>query len=375
MRNNDERKRQPNMDMIGDKWTPAAGVNLWRSGGLLLLALTWLLGRGGEAGVILLLFLAVMALARWRFAMPGWAALIDMAACLAAIPFWEEARFGLAIPLFEGMLAGRLWLALPVLIALIGYGEVSLPLVAVLAQAAFAGLAIRGWSMQTSRYRQEADRTRQEKYELDHLRHELLAANVQSARMAELTERHRIAQLLHDDAGHELTAALLALQAFEQLRREGDPQADDMFLQARRRLSDGMERLRTTVHNMIPTWAIGLSRLEDICRDYAGCPVRFAVNGDTTKVPAYLWSMLEACLKEALTNVSRHADASKVDVDLDVGVRIVRLCVKDDGKGGAGVVPGIGLRNLRQRARAVGGSVTTDASDGFCLVCVLPLND
>ncbi|WP_269758385.1 hypothetical protein [Thalassobacillus sp. C254] len=43
-----------------------------------------------------------------------------------------------------------------------------------------------------------------------------------------------------------------------------------------------------------------------------------------------------------------------------------------DGKGKR--FDGVGLRNLRQRAKAVGGSITTDAGDGFRLICVLPLD-
>ena len=93
---------------------------------------------------------------------------------------------------------------------------------------------------------------------------------------------------------------------------------------------------------------------------------------------------------------------------LDVGPRIVRLCVHNaagrGGRGRDGVAgrhggqaragaagprrggtasdaarrptesQGLGLRSLRQRARAVGGSLTTDTTNGFRLICVLPLS-
>ena len=94
------------------------------------------------------------------------------------------------------------------------------------------------------------------------------------------------------------------------------------------------------------------------------------------------WSVLEPCLKEGLTNAARHGAPGKVLVTLDVGPRIVRLCVHNPAGGGAGSgrgvvaaeAPGLGLRSLRQRARAVGGSLTTDATNGFRLICVLPLS-
>lgn len=68
-----------------------------------------------------------------------------------------------------------------------------------------------------------------------------------------------------------------------------------------------------------------------------------------------------------------HAEAKKVTVTLDITPFIVRLCIENDGvRKGTGCA-GIGLRNLRQRAAAVGGNISTSLSDRFRLVCVLPL--
>jgi signal transduction histidine kinase len=58
-----------------------------------------------------------------------------------------------------------------------------------------------------------------------------------------------------------------------------------------------------------------------------------------------------------------------------VGPHIVRLCVASRGAGMKAGEAGFGLRSLQQRARAIGGSVATDARDGFRLICVLPLPD
>lgn len=326
------------------------------------------------AGVILVLFLTNMALARSRFSLPGWTVLFDQVACLAAIPFWPGAWYGLALPLFEAMLKGKPWFALPVLITMMVYSEFSLPLIGVLIQAVFVGWAIRGWSLQTDVYRQEADRERRDRYELENLKAELLLANVQVARTAELSERNRIAQNLHDHVGHELTGTILALQAFEQLWKEGNPQANELFSQVQQRISDSALHLRETVHDLTPVKAIGIGRLEKICREFTACPVNLKIDGDTSKVPVYLWSVLEPCLKEALTNVARHAQANQVNVSLDVSAYIVRLYIHNDGIGGVPDGRGTGLRNLRQRARAVGGSVSTSVvKDAFQLVCVLPI--
>lgn len=376
------------MSNFSDNWTPGTAIWLWRLTGLLLLAALWLFGQSGLGGVVLLLVLAMTTAARQRFHLPTWTVLLDQAACLGAVAVWPQAWYALALPVFEALLAGRMRVVLPALLAVIAQGQWELPLLAVWLQAGLAGWVCHAWRRQLAESRREADRERGDRYELEQLRRELLLANVRTARLAELSERSRIAAELHDHAGHELTAAALAFQAFEQLWKENDPQAEPLFQQAVGRLSNSTRYLRDTVHAMIPTVAVGVKRLEELCETFAACPIRFQVYGDSAGIPVYHWTILEPCLKEALTNVARHSQATLAEVALDVNEHIVRLSVRDNGIGAGGAPgsfgdsgsapggfggAGAGLRNLRQRARAVGGNLSVDAKKGFHLVCVLPL--
>lgn len=357
-----------------DSWSPSIAVVIWRMFALLLLAALWFMGDAGTEGFVLIFALAILAIARWRFSLPSWTTLVDQILCMSIIPFWPEAGFGLALPLFETMLADKPLFSLPILAALvIGYVDPDLPLLLMLVQASFAGWIVLCWSKQIHQYRLEADQERRDRYELEILKGELLMANVQTAQLAELRERHRISQKLHDEVGHELTAALLAFQAFETLWRENDPQAEDMFAQAQMRLSSSALELRETVHNMQPVQAIGIRSLEEICRNFKAMPVQLQIYGNTSRIAAHLWVILNACLKEALTNAVRHSKAKHVEVSLDVNEHIVRLSVQNDGVLDSSSLPGTGLRNLRQRAQAAGGSISTNTSNGFQLVCVLPM--
>jgi two-component system sensor histidine kinase DesK len=363
----------------------------------------------------LILFLCIMSLARWRFALPAWTVLIDQAACAAVMQLWPQAAFALALPVFDATVAARPWLALPVIVMLAAWTPVGLPLVAVIGCAGAAGVTVLLWGRGVARLRREADADRREKYELARLRDDLLVAGVQTARAAELAERARIARDLHDHLGHELTAAGLALQAFDQLRKEGDSQAGALLAQAERRIAEGMGVLRATVSGMAPRRELGVGGLEEICRTLSDPPPELLVHGNTDLVSPHAWSVLEPCLKEGLTNAVRHGEPGRVSVTLDVGPRIVRLCVHNaagtdavagrhggqaregasgsrrggphggahtDAAGARGANPGgsaadsqgLGLRSLRQRARAVGGSLTTDTTNGFRLICVLPLS-
>lgn len=356
-----------------DLRTPEFITTVWRGAALLMLGLAWMIGESGVEGFLVLFLLGIVTLARWRFSLPGWTVLADQAVCAIGLAYWSGAWFGLALPFFEIARTGRAAYALPTLFLLIGYAQYDLTVIGFYLSALFAGAIIRRWSEQVHRLQQVNDQVRRDRYELESFKGELLAANAQAARLAELAERNRISQKLHDDVGHELTAALLALQAFEHLWKENDPHAREMFDQARKRLSNSSYQLRETVHNMKPVRAIGVHRLEEICCGFTAFPVDLLLYGDTSKVPAFMWGILEPCLKEALTNAARHAQARRVEVTIDVSDHIVRLSVFNDGAVGLTGGEGAGLRNLRQRARAVGGNVSTDAAQGYRLVCVLPI--
>lgn len=295
------------------------------------------------------------------------------------------------------MCAAAPWLALPVVVAVSVDRLWVLPLDAALCLAAAAGGSILLWGREAARLRQEADADRREKYEMARLKDDLLVANVQVARIAGLAERARIARDLHDHLGHELTAAGLALQAFDQLWKEGDVQAGELLSQAERRIAEGMAVLRSTVSGIAPPRETGVGGLEEICRGLTDPAPELVVHGNAELIPSHAWAVLEPCLKEGLTNAARHGAPGRVSVSLDIGPRIVRLCVHNEADGagraqaraakgnGRGLPArlraeasdaeghGLGLRSLRQRARAVGGSVTTDATNGFRLICVLPL--
>jgi len=354
--------------------TPHGAALAWRLLGEALLCVLWVRGSDSPLGLAMILLLAGGSLLRWRMPMPAWTVLIDQAVIVAIVPSWPEASFALALPLFDASAALRPWWALTLFAAVFVLQGWTLPLAVILCLSAAAGACIGLWAREVLCLRTAADAERRERFDLARLRDDLLLSSVQAARTAELAERARIARDIHDHLGHELTAAGLALQAFQQLWKEGDVQAGELLEQAVGRITHGMSVLRSTVSGLAPRRETGIAALEEICRSLSDAPPELAVSGDTGRVPSHAWAVLEPCLKEALTNAARHGAKGAVSVSLDVGPRIVRLSVHNEGgvasrEDGAG----LGLRSLRQRARAVGGNLTTDTANGFRLICVLPL--
>lgn len=352
---------------------PELCVSAYKIFALFLLGFLWLKTDSSLAGLLLLLSLSNLMLLRWRFSALCWTLLLDQIIAITVSFFWRNGAFALGLSSFEALVLGKPLLALPSLF--FGFLYRRDPVFALLLiENLILGLSIWGWQRQQREmfFRLDTEGTKQ--YELEILKEDLLAANVQVAKMAELSERSRIAREIHDLAGHEIVAAYMSLQTAEQLWTSDPEQAGELFKAALQRLERGITQIRTAVHNLSPLAEYGLESLEKLCHNYTFCPVAFQVYGDSSKVALHLWGILEPCLKEALTNIIRHTKAQKVVVNLDITPRLVRLCVENDGVGeNASSGEGLGLRNLRQRARAIGGNISTDTTKGFRLICVLPI--
>lgn len=227
-------------------------------------------------------------------------------------------------------------------------------------------------------------------YEQVELQNDLASALAQTERMTAVAERARIAREIHDNAGHEIVAAYISLQTARGMLESEKPdgenpdgevfdgkqyaQALELYDSALERLSGGVDKIREAVHNLSTVSLLGVENLRETCRRFPACPVEFHSYGDCSKVPVFIWNMLDACLNESLTNVMRHSEASRVSVDLDITMHIVRLCIENDGVGDSYAVSGTGLHNLKHRAAAIGGSLSVSAaSDVFTVICVIPL--
>lgn len=353
---------------------PMRLVNCWRFLSLAFLVFLW---AGGDSlstsAFILVLLLVLLSSLRWRFRLPWWSAALDAFVCFLYFPYTALGYYGLALPIFELTLRGRPFFALLLFISLLAAPFSPVWLFWHFALALFVGL-FSHVSLQTQHsYQQEADEQRKAKYELERVQAELLTASRAVAQQAELMERHRIARQLHDHLGHDLTGAALALQAYAYIQEPEE--ARKLLQEVKLRLERSATSLRETVHNETPTARIGVEHLEYAARNFRQADIRFQKSGDVLLVPAYHWGLLEACLKEALTNVARHSNATQVDVQVHATESITRLLVQDNGTTRPQQQAGSGLRSLQLRARALGGSLAVSGDNGFLLVCVLPRTD
>ena len=336
----------------------------------------WLLN-GETAGFFLLLLLICMSLLRWRVPKLNFTVVFDIIVCaaLSALALWAHAPFALAISLFAAMYFGFYWAAIAGAYIFLDFDP---PIAAALALAALCGVFLGLWTRERRERLEMRDKTAGRYYELEGLQSDLAAALVQIERMTAVAERTRISRDIHDNAGHEIIAAYISLQTAREMMDGADAAALELYDAALERLSAGADKIRDAVHNLSAVTALGVEALQDICRRFPACDVAFRAYGDTSKIPIYVWQMLETCLNESLTNVARHSAATRVTVDLDVTPHIVRLCIENDGTAKrTGKSVGTGLRNLRHRAAAIGGnlSATADMKGIYRVICVIPAGE
>ncbi|PAV30675.1 hypothetical protein CIL05_06120 [Virgibacillus profundi] len=350
---------------------PMFFVNVWRFLMIGVLIHLWIMEEATTNSFILILLLMIMTSLRWRFALPVWSVLVDAFICFLFFPYTAISYYGLAVPIFELTIKGRAVFSLLFFISLFFTSASPNLLFWFFLQALFFGLFSYLTLKNQKVNKLEADEQRKARYELERIKIDLLEANQSVSQQAGLMERYRISRELHDHLGHDLTGASLALQAYEYIQ---DPhEADKLLEEVKNRLERSTKSLRETVHNMTPTTLMGVENLEYIINNYYQIDIDWKKSGDTLQVPAYMWSLLEACLKEALTNVVRHSNATKIEVDLHVTGTIARLSIQDNGTVPNQNQTGSGLRSLQMRARSLGGSVSINRDNGFLLVCVIPM--
>jgi len=220
---------------------------------------------------------------------------------------------------------------------------------------------------------------------LEAANHKLRAYAAQVEELATTQERNRLAREIHDTLGHYLTVINVQLEAAQAVLATDPPRALEAMRKAQTLTQEGLGDVRRSVAALRAAPTAGqplpqaLEALAEACRA-AGILTTVEVAGPPRPLPPPTELALYRAAQEGLTNIRKHARASRVDVRLDYGAPggPVRLTVRDNGVGappgaaeGAG---GFGLLGVRERLALIGGQVrfTTTPGAGFQLEVEAP---
>jgi two-component system, NarL family, sensor histidine kinase DesK len=198
----------------------------------------------------------------------------------------------------------------------------------------------------------------------------LLLAQEEVERMAQIAERERIARDLHDVLGHTLSVIALKSELASKLA-ETDPARSVQEIRDVERISrEALGEVRSTVRSyQARSFRAEMARAEAVLRA-AGVKVNCSVTEAT--IPPAHEGVLALVLREAVTNVIRHAKASTCDLCLHLADGVCRLEIRDDGCGHL-APEGAGLTGIRSRVEALGGHVRREVAAGTQLIITLPV--
>lgn len=184
---------------------------------------------------------------------------------------------------------------------------------------------------------------------------------------ATLQERNRISREIHDALGHSLTASNIHLEAALRLLKSDPEEATDLLREAKRLGSETLQAVRDSVKTLRsedPLKSQPLDKaiellLQDWSRSSQIVP-SFDRSLEVTELPESLKIAVYRIIQEALTNISKYAQAREVWISLTAGANQgLVLTVRDDGVGfvRSQTRSGFGLQGIEERTQALDGTV------------------
>jgi two-component system, NarL family, sensor histidine kinase DesK len=198
--------------------------------------------------------------------------------------------------------------------------------------------------------------------------HKLRLAEGEIKHLAATAERERIARDLHDVLGHTLSLIVLKSELASKLT-ERDPQRAaqeiaDVEAVARKALHD----VRETIRGIRPSLSDELVRAQSLLK---AAGVATSVDHQPLQLDKAGEETLAYLVREAATNVARHARATRCTINVSQQNGSALLEVRDDGEGDV-VSEGNGMRGMRERVEALGGSMRYSIESGVALRIELP---
>jgi signal transduction histidine kinase len=207
----------------------------------------------------------------------------------------------------------------------------------------------------------------------DLLLSELEQTRAAQAQAAALAERQRLAREMHDVLAHSLSGLVLNLEGAILLADQGgaDPQVSDAIHRAHRLAKTGLQEARRAIGMLRDDALPGPQRLASLAAEFeadTGVTCQVTVTGAETELGTDARLTVYRVAQEALTNIRKHARASRVEIRLAYEPDRTRLIIEDFGRCGQRPAPdegaGYGLTGMSERAELLGGTLTAGPTDG-----------
>jgi len=217
---------------------------------------------------------------------------------------------------------------------------------------------------------QEQDRTKERELTLQQMNRSLMEKQDYEVQLATLSERNRIAREIHDNVGHLLTRSLLQLRALQVINQGQEPMEENLS-SVQATLTDAMNSIRESVHNLHDESLDLQIQITALVGEYKFCPVK--LHYDMGELPKELKYTFLAIVREALSNIARHSNATSASVTLLEHPALYQLVIEDNGTASRNPSSsGIGLQNMKDRVEASQGIFRAEQKRGFKIFISIP---
>lgn len=192
-----------------------------------------------------------------------------------------------------------------------------------------------------------------------------------------LEERERIARDLHDTLGQKLSMIGLKSDLARRLISKNPEEAEKELSDIRQTASTALKEVRELVADMRATRL--LDEVIRVRQILSAAEIELRIEGDSdlasmANIPSNVENVLGMCLKEAVTNVVKHSDATVCNVIFTQTNDEVSITVRDNGKGmAARKLVGTGLKGMQERLEFVNGSLEIKEDSGAMLTIRVPV--
>lgn len=190
---------------------------------------------------------------------------------------------------------------------------------------------------------------------------ELRLSNDEVRRLAALAERERIGRDLHDLLGHTLSLITLKSELANKLFDRDAAGAKREMLDVERVARDALTQVRRAVTGIRAAGLVAELASARLLLESDGVHLEYELAD--IGLPAQIETVLAMTVREAVTNIQRHARATRVQVTLACTGKQATLHIADNGRGGA-IVPGNGLAGMRERLAGIGADLRVESEHG-----------
>lgn len=202
----------------------------------------------------------------------------------------------------------------------------------------------------------------------EHKHRELLERQDYEIQLAKSEERNRIAREIHDSVGHNLSSSLLQIGAMIALNQ--DENLKNPLQNMKETLSDGMNSIRNSVHNLHEDNLNLKEEMEKLVKQFNKCEVSLQFNSSNF-IDLHLKYCFINILKEALNNVNKHSNCTKVDISFIENPSFYQFTIHDNGNK-ITIKDGLGLKSMYERVHAFQGFCNISSEQGFHIFINIP---